>query len=130
MPSPGVSCSSQHFRVFYLEDAAFAAAVAEWGEHYYTQITLDLGLQHVVKRDWAPWLWERRCRIYLYPTREAYLRATRAPQWSGAWCTTASVWFTVFWERQRFSTKPCRMNWRTLCFENSWVLTTPGCRAG
>ena len=42
----------------------------------------------------------------LYPTREAYLRATRAPQWSGAWCTTASVWFTVFWERQRFSTKP------------------------
>ena len=30
-----------------------------------TQITLDLGLQHVVKRDWAPWLWERRCRIYL-----------------------------------------------------------------
>ena len=75
--------SSQHFRVFYLEDAAFAAAVAEWGEHYYTQITLDLGLQHVVKRDWAPWLWERRCRIYLYPSREAYLRATRAPQWSG-----------------------------------------------
>jgi hypothetical protein len=80
---PWRDMSSQHFRVFYLEDAAFAATVAEWGEHYYTQITLDLGLQHVVKRDWAPWLWERRCRIYLYPSREAYLRATRAPQWSG-----------------------------------------------
>jgi hypothetical protein len=80
---PWRNVNSQHFRVFYLEDAVFAAAVAEWGEHYYTQITLDLGLQHVVKRDWAPWLWERRCRIYLYPSREAYLQATRAPQWSG-----------------------------------------------
>ena len=75
--------NSRHFRVFYMEDVAFAAAVADWAEHYYTQITLDLGMQHVVKRDWAPWLWERRCRIYLYPTHEAYLRATRAPQWSG-----------------------------------------------
>jgi hypothetical protein len=75
--------SSQHFRVFYSDDAAFAAAVVDWAEYYYSQITLDLGFQHVVKRDWAPWLWERRCRIYLYPTREAYLQATRAPQWSG-----------------------------------------------
>jgi hypothetical protein len=80
---PWRDTSSRHFRVFYLEDATFAEAVAEWAEHYYTQITLDLGIQHVVKRDRVPWLWEQRCRIYLYPTREAYLRATRAPQWSG-----------------------------------------------
>jgi hypothetical protein len=75
--------NSRHFRVFYVEEAAFAAAVSEWAEHYYTQITLDLGINHVVKRDWAPWLWERRCRIYLHPDRDAYLRATGAPAWSG-----------------------------------------------
>jgi hypothetical protein len=75
--------SSKHFRVFHMDDAAFAAAVVEWAEHYYTQITLDLGLNHVVKRDQAPWLWERRCRIYLYPSREAYLHATGSPAWSG-----------------------------------------------
>jgi hypothetical protein len=75
--------NSRHFRVFYVEEAAFAVAVSEWAEHYYTQITLDLGVNHVVKRDWAPWLWERRCRIYLHPDRQAYLRATGAPAWSG-----------------------------------------------
>jgi hypothetical protein len=74
---------SRHFRVFYSVDAAFAEAVVEWAEHYYTQITHDLGLQHVVKRDWAPWLGERRCRIYLHPSPAAYLQATGAPPWSG-----------------------------------------------
>lgn len=75
--------SSKHFRVFYVDDAAFATAVAEWAEQYYTQITLELGLNHVVRRDYAPWLWERRCRIYLYPSRDAYLQATGSPAWSG-----------------------------------------------
>jgi hypothetical protein len=75
--------NSKHFRVFYLDNAAFAAAVVEWAEQYYTQITLELGLNHVVKRDYAPWLWERRCRIYLYPSRDGYLRATGSPAWSG-----------------------------------------------
>ncbi len=75
--------SSQHFRVFYRTDAAFAKAVIEWAEHDYRQITSDLGLQHVVKRDRVPWLWDNRCRIYLYADRQAYLRATGAPAWSG-----------------------------------------------
>jgi hypothetical protein len=74
---------SQHFRVFYVQDASFAAAVAAWAESYYTQITLELGLRHVVQRDRVPWLWEQRCRIYLYPAREAYMQATGAPGWSG-----------------------------------------------
>ena len=75
--------NNRHFSVFYMEDAAFAKAVAEWAEQYYTQITLELGLNHVVRRDYVPWLWEQRCRIYLYPSREAYLQATGSPVWSG-----------------------------------------------
>ena len=43
----------------------------------------DLGLAHVVQRDQAPWLWDKRCQIYLYPDRQAYVRATGAPAWSG-----------------------------------------------
>ncbi len=74
---------SQHFQVFYIQDAAFAASVVEWAEHYYTQITLDLGLNHVIKRDRQPWLWDERCRIYLFPNHDAYLKATGAPAWSG-----------------------------------------------
>jgi hypothetical protein len=75
--------TSQHFRVLYMQDRSFAATVASWAEQYYTRIRLDLGLDHVVQRDQVPWLWEKRCRIYLYPSRDAYLRATRAPAWSG-----------------------------------------------
>jgi hypothetical protein len=74
---------SQHFRVFYVENADFAAAVAEWAEYYYTQIRRDLGLNHVVTRNRVPWLWDRRCRIYLYPDQHTYVQATGAPAWSG-----------------------------------------------
>jgi hypothetical protein len=75
--------TSQHFRVFYVEDADFATAVVEWAEHYYTQIRRDLGLNHVVTRDRVPWLWDQRCRIYLYADQRAYIQATGAPMWSG-----------------------------------------------
>ncbi|MGQ4809974.1 hypothetical protein NKDENANG_03417 [Candidatus Entotheonellaceae bacterium PAL068K] len=73
----------QHFQVFYRGDAAFATTVMRWAEQYYTQIRLDLGLNHVVNRDRVPWLWDQRCRIYLYPDRRSYLHATGAPAWSG-----------------------------------------------
>jgi hypothetical protein len=48
--------TSTHFRVFYQQDPAFAAAVLEYAEAYYNQIRLDLGLTHVVHRDQVPWL--------------------------------------------------------------------------
>ena len=94
-----------------------------------TQITLDLGLQHVVKRDWAPWLWERRCRIYLYPTREAYLRATRAPQWSGGMVHYRQRVVYSFLGAPAFLDKTLH-ELAHIVFRNSWVLRTPGCRAG
>jgi Peptidase MA superfamily len=75
--------TSTHFRVFYQQDTAFAAAVLTYAEAYYNQIRLDLGLTHVVQRDQVPWLWEQRCQIYLYPNRQAYAQATGAPAWSG-----------------------------------------------
>ena len=74
--------TSTHFRVFYQQNPAFAAAVLEYAEAYYNQIRLDLGLTHVVHRDQVPWLWDKRCQIYLYPNRLAYRQATGAPAWS------------------------------------------------
>ncbi len=73
---------SQHFQVFFVEDASYAKTVSRWAEQYYTRITIDLGLNHVIRRDRAPWLWDDRCHIYLYPDRGAYLQATGAPRWS------------------------------------------------
>ncbi len=88
MPTPSSAQSwqektSTHFRVFYQQDAAFAAAVLRYAEVYYTQIRLDLGLTHVVHRDQIPWLGDKRCQIFLYPNRQAYHQATGAPAWSG-----------------------------------------------
>jgi hypothetical protein len=77
--------TSTHFRVFYQQNPAFAAAVLEYAEAYYSQIRLDLGLTHVVQRDQVPWLWDKRCQIYLYPNRLAYRQATGAPAWSSGW---------------------------------------------
>ena len=74
--------TSTHFRVFYQQNSAFAATVLEYAEAYYSQIRLDLGLTHVVQRDQVPWLWDKRCQIYLYPNRQAYRQATGAPAWS------------------------------------------------
>jgi hypothetical protein len=74
--------TSTHFRVFYQQNPAFAAAVLEYAEVYYSQIRLDLGLTHVVHRDQIPWLWDKRCQIYLYPNQQAYRQATGAPAWS------------------------------------------------
>ena len=74
--------SSTHFRVFYQQNPAFATAVLQYAEAYYSQIRLDLGLTHVVQRDQAPWLWDKRCQIYLYTDRQAYRQATGAPAWS------------------------------------------------
>src|SRR5262245_14512724 len=75
--------TSTHFRVFYQQDTVFAAAVLRYAEAYYNQIRLDLGLTHVVQRDQVPWLWEKRCQIYLYSDQQAYAQATGAPAWSG-----------------------------------------------
>jgi hypothetical protein len=75
--------TSTHFRVFYQQDPAFAAAVLRHAEAYYSQIRLDLGLTHVVHRDQVPWLGDKRCQIFLYPDRQTYHQATGAPAWSG-----------------------------------------------
>lgn len=87
--------TSTHFRVFYLQQPAFANTVLQQAEFLYRQIQLDLGLTHVVQRDQRLWLWEQRCQIYLYPDRQAYQQATGAPAWSGG--------FVKYRQRQVYS---------------------------
>ena len=92
-PSAAITWQEQtsvHFRVFYQSDsasaadeAAYAAEVVAYAEHYYQHIALGLGLTNVVRRDRVPWLGANRCRIYLYPDKATYVRDTGAPEWSG-----------------------------------------------
>ena len=69
---------SKHFLVHYMADAEEAKDVATRSERYYDAIAADLGFT----RYGNFWLWERRVKILIYPTAEAFATACQAPVWA------------------------------------------------
>lgn len=69
-----------HFIIYYKNSSPnFSAKVMKNAEQYYNQIASDLGYP----RRNQFWLWENRCKIYLYPNRESFLALTpEATTWS------------------------------------------------
>ena len=69
---------SKHFIIYY-KDAPrdYVSKVAGYAERFYRSITDYLGF-----RRFKFWTWDKRCRIYLYPSREEYLFSTGAASWS------------------------------------------------
>ncbi|MDD5584190.1 MAG: hypothetical protein PHV55_03945 [Candidatus Omnitrophica bacterium] len=70
--------SSDHFIIFYADDEGFAEEAAKKAESYYQKIALELGYPRYSEF----WTWEKRVKIYIYPNRESYLKATGQPTWS------------------------------------------------
>jgi len=71
---------SDHFVIYYHKDIPYGH-IREFSwrcEGYYDSITEDLGF-----RRFNFWLWENRARIFMYKTREDYLKDTAQPEWSG-----------------------------------------------
>jgi len=69
---------SKHFIVYYREvSSRYASRVARQAEHYYKSVITYLGFNR-----FDFWTWEKRCKIYLYPSQEEYLEATNAESWS------------------------------------------------
>lgn len=71
---------SDHFIVHFTRESTNAGDVARSAEAVCVRIRDELGFQ---KRD-DFWLWERRVKIYLYPSRESFVAAVRAPAWAAA----------------------------------------------
>ncbi|MFA5143634.1 MAG: peptidase MA family metallohydrolase [Candidatus Omnitrophota bacterium] len=69
---------SEHFIVNYIEDENFASEVSRRAEQYYSKIAADLGY---VRYD-NFWTWDNRAKIFIYRTRDEYIRATGAKEWS------------------------------------------------
>ena len=67
-----------HFVVYYATDAVFARTILRKAESYYDRIARDLGYARYENF----WKWERRCKIYVFPDKGTYLRATGQPSWS------------------------------------------------
>ena len=68
----------EHFIVYYIKEHKFAKEVLNKSEVYYRRIASELGYPRYSKF----WLWEDRVKIYIYPEKKSFLRATNQPDWS------------------------------------------------
>jgi hypothetical protein len=60
------------------DSRSFGDRVLHQAEGYYDEIARALGYSR--RGDF--WLWEDRCNIYVYESRESFLKATKQPEWS------------------------------------------------
>lgn len=67
-----------HFIVYFTGEESFARDVLNSAERYYTRIAADLGYARY--QDF--WTWEKRCRIYVYPDHDSFLKSTGGAEWS------------------------------------------------
>ena len=69
-----------HFILYFTEDKDFDKAkdILDKAEVYYRRIATELGYPRYSEF----WTWDNRVKIYIYPTRELYLKATEQPSWS------------------------------------------------
>ncbi|MCE9613173.1 MAG: hypothetical protein K8T26_02800 [Lentisphaerae bacterium] len=76
--SPWLELKGQHVIVRYQGSRSFADDVRRRAELDYDRIGRDLGFT----RHGNFWLWDNRARIDVYATRDAYVAASQAPEWS------------------------------------------------
>ena len=90
---------SKHFIIYYQEASSrYINKARSYAEHYYKSITDYLGF-----RRFNFWTWEKRCKIYLYPSREEYLKDTGRVSWSkGSVHVIKKEIVTYAWEAEFF----------------------------
>jgi hypothetical protein len=72
--------NSRHFSVYHQNASVdYLNQVILEAENYYKKITNELGFQR-----FDFWLWDDRCKIFLYPDRGSYLESTGSLAWSRA----------------------------------------------
>ena len=72
------SLASDHFIVYFTEDENFAKDISNKAEYYYVRIASDLGYPRYSEF----WTWDNRVKIYIYPDRDSYLKASNMSSWS------------------------------------------------
>ena len=79
-PEQGVwkEVRGDHFIVFHSGEDSFAQEVLRKAEQYYKQIGEDLGYE----RRSGFWQWEHRAKIYIYKTKEDFLKDSAKEEWS------------------------------------------------
>ena len=67
-----------HFLVYFTKDEGFAKDVLSKSELYYNRISLDLGYARYSEF----WTWDKRVKIYIYPDKDSFLKASGEQNWS------------------------------------------------
>ena len=67
-----------HFLVYFTKDEGFAKDVANKAELYYNRISSDLGYARYSEF----WTWDKRVKIYIYPDKDSFLKASGEQNWS------------------------------------------------
>lgn len=72
---------STHYIIYYRPDVPdkYVREFTDKCERYYRSITVRLGFNR-----FDFWLWEDRARVFIYGTREEYVKSTGRAEWSGA----------------------------------------------
>jgi hypothetical protein len=75
---PWKEIRGDHFIVFHFGEESFAQEVLRKAEQYYKQIGEDLGYER--RADF--WQWDKRVKIYVYKTKEDFLKNSGKADWS------------------------------------------------
>lgn len=67
-----------HFLVYFTKDESFAKDVLSKSELYYNRISSDLGYARYSEF----WTWDKRVKIYIYPDKDSFLKASGEQSWS------------------------------------------------
>src|SRR3990172_681962 len=67
-----------HFLVYFTKDEGFAKDVLSKSELYYNRISSDLGYARYSEF----WSWDKRVKIYIYPDKDSFLKASGEQNWS------------------------------------------------
>ncbi len=92
---------SKHFLIYYQDAPAdYINRLVVEAERCYKNITSYLGF---VRFDF--WIWDNRCKIFLYPDEESYLKTTGALNWSRGHVKILSKEISTYiWQEMFFDT--------------------------
>ena len=88
----------KHFIVHHRDDRAFADKAAARAEEHYRTIAADLGFTKY--GDF--WTWDKRVKIFIYPTQAEFMRAVGAPKWAAGKATYSRKEIATFEGSGRF----------------------------
>jgi hypothetical protein len=92
---------SEHFLIHYKDPSqkSYITEASNYAENYYKSITDRLGF-----RRFNFWLWDERAKIYIYLTRDDYLKNTRQPEWSIGNAHVKKRTITTYYFQEQFFT--------------------------